>query len=188
VILYLHGLNSSEHSVKAGILRERLAPIPVLSPTYPAHRADDAVTFLSSYMIETLEKDTQPLIIVGSSMGGFYGQYLARHFTVDQLVMINPALAPWDLLLNHLGHYENPSTGEKYTLSAEDVTAYRRYEVKNVCDGVATILLLDKSDELIDYRIASRLYADCGKVYLFEDGNHGFEHMDEAIHILLNEL
>ena len=38
MLIYLHGLNSSNQSHKAGVLRERLAPSQVLVPSYPAHR------------------------------------------------------------------------------------------------------------------------------------------------------
>ncbi len=100
MILYLHGLNSAGSSGKAAVFRSRLEPVDVLSPTYPAHRPALAVRYLSG-VLERLLPLQEPLLLVGSSMGGFYGQHLARHFPVDHLVMINPVLRPWDLLLDY---------------------------------------------------------------------------------------
>ena len=96
MLVYLHGLNSSSHSFKAGLLRQRLEPFPMLAPSYPAHRPEKAIQRLKSVLASL--SDRQPLFVVGSSMGGFYGQFLARQFPVAHLFLINPALQPWTLL------------------------------------------------------------------------------------------
>ena len=187
MILYLHGLNSAGTSHKAAVLRERLAPVPVLSPTYPAHLAEQAVAGLSrEFETHILEqaRTAPPLLVVGSSMGGFYGQYLARRFPFDHLVMINPALRPWELLRQVVGWQVNDALGERYYLSAEMVEATRRFAVEAVADGVPTTLLLDQGDELIDWRIAESIYRGTAEIHAFEGGNHAFDHMDEAVTIL----
>jgi predicted esterase YcpF (UPF0227 family) len=187
MIVYLHGLSSAGSSHKAAVLRERLAPIPVLSPTYPAHLAEQAVQQLSHEMARYAAKAAgldQPLVLAGSSMGGFYGQYLARRFPVDHLVMINPALRPWDLLKQVVGWHYNQPLDTRYYLSAEMVEATRRFGVEDVHDGVPTTLLLDQADELIDWRIAEAIYRGVGELDCFPGGSHAFEHLDEAVEIL----
>jgi len=186
VILYLHGLNSAGSSGKAAVFREGLYPIVVVSPTYPAHRPEAAITTLSVVLEGILrqKKRGEPLLLIGSSMGGFYSQYLARQFPVDHLVMINPALRPWDLLLQVAGWQYNEALDERYLLSAEDIESTRQFEVERVDDGIVTTLLLDQGDELIDYRITQSIYADIGRVELYEGGSHTFEHMDEAVEIV----
>ena len=73
MIVYLHGLNSSGASHKATWLRSALSPIPVLSPSYPAHRPDEAVEVL----VDCLQQMQRGLatgerwLLVGSSMGAF---------------------------------------------------------------------------------------------------------------------
>jgi len=185
MILYLHGLNSGGTSGKAATLRQALAPIPVLSPTYPAHLPMQAVYDLQRYISE-LEQEYPQFMIVGSSMGGFYGQYLARQFkdAVARLIMINPALKPWDLLKDHTGEQYNEATGERYLLTAEYVEQTRQFGVEAVDDGIPTTLLLDEGDEVIDYRIAQETYRDSGELFIFEGGDHRFQHMDEAIKII----
>lgn len=187
MILYLHGLNSAGTSHKAAQLRERLAPIPVLSPTYPAHQPLQAVQQLSRELqtqVLQASRNHQPLLLVGSSMGGFYGQYLARQFSIDHLVMINPALRPWELLKQVVGWQYNQALDEGYYLSEEVAVATRQYAIQDVNDGVATSLLLDKADELIDWRIADSIYTGIGEIHAFAGGSHAFEHMDEAVEIL----
>ena len=126
------------------------------------------------------------LLVVGSSMGGFYGQYLARRFPdhVARLVLINPALKPWELLADHVGEQHNEATGERYLLTAEEVAQTRQFGIDRVDDDIPTTLLLDKGDEVIDYRIAEEMYRGSGELFLFEGGDHSFQHMDEAIEII----
>lgn len=185
MILYLHGLNSGGTSGKAGFLRQTLAPIPVICPTYPAHLPMQAVYDLQRYISELLDEHPR-LLMVGSSMGGFYGQYLARQFreNIARLVLINPALKPWELLADHLGEQYNEATSEHYLLTAEDVEQTRQFGVDSVNDGIPTTLLLDKGDEVIDYRIAEEVYRNSGELFIFEDGDHRFQHMDEAVEII----
>ena len=55
-------------------------------------------------------------------------------------------------------------------------------------DGVATTLFLDKGDEVIDYRIAESIYRTCGRVILYEGGDHAFQHIHEAIAVMRESL
>lgn len=186
MLIYLHGLNSSSRSYKAGVLRERLAPTEVLAPAYPAHRPDDAVAALSAWF-RTLAGGAPPLV-VGSSMGGFYGQYLARRFPVAHLFLINPALTPWRLLSEFAGETITTAAGEDYTVTREMIEGTRRYGIADPCDGVPTTLFLDQGDEVIDYRIAQSLYRACGRLILFPGGDHAFQHLEEAIAVIRREV
>jgi predicted esterase YcpF (UPF0227 family) len=182
VLVYLHGLNSSARSYKAGLLRERLAPLPVLAPSYPAHRPRAAVERLSAVFRELADKP--PPIVVGSSMGGFYGQYLARRSPVAHLYMINPALTPWELMEAFLGQRMTTADGEDYFITRSLIAATRPYGIADPCDGIPTTLFLDKGDGVIDYRIAEALYRPCGRLLIFEGGDHAFQHLDEAIAVI----
>ena len=185
-LVYLHGLNSSSRSYKAGLLRERVAPFPVLAPAYPAHRPDAAVATLSAFFDE-LPAEAPPLV-VGSSMGGFYGQFLGRRFPFTHLFLINPALTPWDLLHTYEGQPQTTADGETYVIDRGLIESTRKYGIPNPCDGVPTTVLADKGDEVIDYRIAEALYRDCGRIMIFEGGDHGFQHLEEAIAVICEKV
>lgn len=187
MIVYLHGLNSAGSSGKAAVLRASLPELQIISPTYPAHTAAKAVERLTDSLLPLLEEDRhadEPRLMVGSSMGGFYGAWLARRLHFHHLVMINPALVPWELLLQVVGWQYNQAQDERYYLSPEMVAATREYAVEPGPDGVPTTLLLDKGDELIDYRIAEGRYRGIGDIHCFEGGSHTFEHMEEAVGII----
>lgn len=182
MLIYLHGLNSSSASFKAGELRKHLAPMEVRAPSYPAHRPDEAVARLFEFISGT-DRDSPP-VLVGSSMGAFYGQYLARQFLLKHLFMINPAVAPWTLLPAFEGQWMTTASGLDYLVTRELIDQTRRYGIDAPCDGVPTTLFLDKGDEVIDYRIAESVYRGCGRLLIFEGGDHTFQHLEEAIAVI----
>ncbi len=185
MLVYLHGLNSSSRSAKATLLTERLAPHPVVAPDYPAHRPEQAIERLSAFFSKL---DAARPAVIGSSMGGFYGQWLARRFAFAHLFMINPALTPWDLFPPHIGEVMTTAQGETYSVTPELIERTRPFAVANPCDRVPTTLFLDRADEVIDYRIAERLYRDCARLLIWDGGDHAFQHMDEAIAVIRAHL
>ena len=167
MLIYLHGLHSSSRSVKGQLLKQRLASFEVRAVDYPAQDPDAAVAVLTRFF--TGLGAVRPAV-VGSSMGGFYGQFLARRYELSHLFLINPALTPWTLT----------SVG----LDPETLARTRAYAIEDPCDDVATTLFLDQGDEVIDYRIAERLYAGCSRLHVWKGGDHAFQHMDEAIEVI----
>ncbi|ESQ13911.1 MAG TPA: hypothetical protein DDY14_06965 [Chromatiaceae bacterium] len=191
MIIYLHGLNSSSQSTKAKQLGDALAPISLLVPDYPAHRPHAAVAELTLLLAKLTRTGAAP-VLIGSSMGAFYGQYLARQFPISHLFMINPALEPWKLLSDFVDQPMTTAAGVEYRLSADTINGTRAYAVHYPCDGdddgVPTTLFLDQGDELIDYRVAQALYIDCGQVVVYPDGDHAFQHLEHAIGIIRDAL
>lgn len=187
MILYLHGLNSSGLSKKAARLREALAPIEVLSPSYPAHRPQAAADRLSGWL-RTLRCErgpSEPRLWVGSSMGGFYGRYLARSFPVGHLVLINPALRPWEVLAPYRGERMVTASGEAYRVDDALIEGTRPFGVAMEDEASPTTsLFLDEGDELIDWRIAANIYRERGRLLRFPGGGHTFTHLDEVIPLI----
>lgn len=185
MLVYLHGLNSSGRSAKAIRLRELLAPHSVLAPDYPAHRPQAAVERLAGFFAGL--EGARPAV-VGSSMGGFYGQWLARRWTFSHLFLINPALTPWDLFPPHVGEWMTAADGETYRVTMELIDRTRPYRIADPCDGVPTTLFLDRGDETIDYRIAQSIYRHCGRLMIWDGGDHAFQHLEEAAEVIRRHL
>ncbi len=179
MFIYLHGFNSGGNSTKAAVLRELLDPIPVLAPTYPAHRASVAIRFLRDYIADNRRPHNSRLVLIGSSLGGYYARYLARPLGAA-MVLINPAMTPETDLLVRVGRNRNLATGEKYTLSAADVRAFGSFQLDQCDPTVPTLVLLDEGDELLDYRVASSFFSDCARVIVYPGGSHRFDHLPQA--------
>jgi predicted esterase YcpF (UPF0227 family) len=179
--LYLHGFNSSGASSKGRFLTEALSPSAVHAPSYPAEPAA-AITYLR-HTIEELQQlahTADPLILIGSSLGGYYAQYLAHQYRVA-MVLINPALQPLLTLRPYLGWQTNFYSGARYYFDEPQLTSLRHYDIAEPCtQAVPALLLLDAGDEIIDYRVAQQRYAACAQVCVFPGGNHQFQHLAQA--------
>ena len=182
MLVYLHGLNSGGTSGKATWLRQHLPDLSVLSPTYPAHKADTAAGWLREYFAHVRRESPQDkkLLLVGSSLGGFWARYLAPELGAG-MVLINPALHPETDLLDVVGPNRNEATGEEYVLTEQQVRALARYQVPRCSPAVPTLVLLDEGDDLLDYRRAQAYYRDCGRVVVYPGGSHRFDHLAEAL-------
>jgi len=182
MIIYLHGFNSGGRSQKAAWLREHLAPVPVFAPDYPAHRAREALRVLRKF-IRRLRRENPAsarLMFIGSSLGGFWAQYLAREFDT-RLVLINPSLRPDQTLAQHVGRFANAATGTETVLSADDVKLLKKYRTEPCNWRVPTLTLLDEKDEVLDYRIAAMVLTGCGRTIVYPGGSHRFDHLAEAL-------
>ncbi len=182
MIIYLHGLNSAGSSAKATWLREHLPDVTVLSPTYPAHNAMTAPAALRAFIAQAraAHPGDARLLLVGSSLGGFWAQYLAPQLGAG-MVLINPALRPDESLRRFCGPQRNEATGERYELTPEQVHAMARYRLARCNPRVQTLVLLDAADEVIDYRLAEDFYRGCGTTFVYPGGSHRFEHLPEAL-------
>lgn len=176
MIIYLHGLNSSGKSQKAKALSKTFADIGVLAPDIP-YDPVKAIPFLKAFI---KARNDGELMLIGSSLGGYYARYLARTFLCN-VVLINPALNPIPLLLDLVGEQTNYYTGEKYILKEEMVRSLAQYDVAHLAlHSIPTLVLLDEGDELIDYHDAKQRYDNIGQVVVFPGGSHRFDHLQES--------
>lgn len=187
MIIYLHGLNSTGQSAKGQFIKQAFSDTTqVYTPTYD-HDPDRAIEYLHHYVADCLHHlaAEETRMLVGSSLGGFYAQYLSRQFEGFKLVLINPALGPVEILRQHLGVNENFYTGERYILEEHHLQALLKYEISTPCQNpLPTLLLLDNGDEVIDYHFAAEEYAPCANVVIYEGGDHQFQHLPESLPLI----
>lgn len=182
MILYLHGFLSSGNSFKGQWMKAEFAKlgVDVLTPTYPIADPKQTASAIDAEIHQAGlgKKKAAPWCIMGSSMGGFWGQYFAQKYRVP-LVMINPALNPVKTLLPYLGTHANPATGEVFQLTQDYLKTLKHYACQPDA-SLKTLVLLDEGDEVIPYQPALTAFEQIAKVKVFSGGDHAFQHLAEA--------
>jgi predicted esterase YcpF (UPF0227 family) len=183
MIVYLHGFSSGAASQKATALQKALAPTLVIVPEYPSHRPHDAIAMLTECLrTQSTQSDRQRILLAGSSLGGYYAQYLAARLDfISGVILINPALQPQLTLKQYIGQQTNQVTGELFEFSQKDFLELAEFDVPVNKISTPTLVLLDEGDELIDYQYAAHRYSGIGRVIVYPGGSHWFDHLPDAI-------
>ena len=173
LLLYIHGFNSSPLSHKANVMKEYCAQhrpdikvvVPQL-PCFPQQASELLLELVHQY------QDDYNIGLVGSSLGGYMSMWLNAQFGF-KAVLVNPAIKPYELLLDYLGEQENLYTHERYTLEAHHVDELRSLDTPHLANAADFWLLQQTEDEILDYRQAVAKFA-LAKQTIEEGGDHSF--------------
>jgi len=162
----------------------------VAGRTIPGHR----IPFLSSAPSECLTTLNELFIpsrahetcVIGSSLGGFWSSYVVERNLAQKAVLVNPAVAPHTRFHELVGQeLENYYTGERYMLNDQDLNVLLDCDCAKPAMVSSYYLLLQKGDEVLDYRLAYERYNDCKKI-VEEGGNHSFENFENHLPNILS--
>lgn len=181
MLIYIHGFNSSPASFKANLLRQKLESLrrgaEFSAPALPHH---------PSAAIQVLEAEVAKhpgAVLVGSSLGGYYATWLAEKHAL-KVVLVNPAVRPYELLRSLLGTQQNLHTGEEYEFTERHLAELAELEVPAITRPERYLLMVRTGDELLDYREAVAKYRGCRQLVL-EDGDHAFSDFEKYLDVLL---
>jgi len=181
LLLYIHGFNSSPHSWKAELLRQKLEATgcgaEFVAPALP-HRPARAAELL-----EALATRHPGAALVGSSLGGYYATWLAERRAL-KAALINPAVRPYDLLVGMLGPQKNFQTGQQYELTHAHIDELRALEVEGISPE-RYLLLAATGDETLDYRQAVVRYSGCRQL-IIEGSDHALSNFGEYLDLVLD--
>jgi len=174
MIIYIHGFGSSGQGAKAIQFREYFASInePFIAPS---------LSYVPELVISTLEElihSYDDVTLMGSSLGGYYGMYLAEKYGV-RCVLINPSTKPTETLraISELeGTARNYYDESRFAWLASHLLMLEQYAVEEVTRG-EYLLLLQKGDETLDYRKAVSKLPNATLV-LEEGGSHAFDKIE----------
>lgn len=173
LLLYIHGFNSSPLSHKANVMKaycEAQRPdIKVVIPRLPCFPQSASALLLD---IVNQYKDDYRIGLVGSSLGGYMSMWLNAQFGF-KAVVVNPAVKPYELLVDFLGEQENPYTNEKYLLEEVHIDELKALDTPLVLSPSDFWLLQQVEDEVLDYRQAVTHFSGARQT-VEEGGDHSF--------------
>ncbi|PCJ37338.1 MAG: esterase [Moraxellaceae bacterium] len=176
-LFYIHGFNSSPKSAKACLIADYLQQqglsvryqVPELS-----YSPSVAISTLEANIVACLAENKSAKIgLIGSSMGGYYGTWIAEKYGLS-LVLVNPAVRPYKLLPEYLGENENIYTGEKYQVTEAAIDELKQLEVDPITRPERYLLLTQQGDEVLDYREGVEKYQQSRQI-VQPGGSHGFD-------------
>jgi len=104
------------------------------------------------------ERNPAELLVVGSSLGGFYATVAAER-TGCRAVALNPAVHPQHHFGRYLGPQANLYTGERFELTREHVAELAAMDPPAITQPGRYWLIVETGDEVLDYREAVAYYA-----------------------------
>ena len=189
-IIYLHGFQSSPMSKKGQQLQQYCTTVEHADVHLPdLNKPPKHVLRDISKLIESLPLDQVRL--VGSSLGGFYATYLVAKYGCPA-VLINPAMQPWQLFEDLFGIEQIPlKVTDSWTLDADQLQQLQSIADTKLKHADKILVLLQRGDEVLDYRQAQRYYnaAQPSALILTDaDGNHAMDDFEEKLPFVLRFL
>ena len=170
-ILYLHGFASASDSTKAQQLNSHIknntSNITIHIPNIK-NNISEAVD-----QIENLIKKIKPTVIMGCSLGGFFGTYFSEKYNL-KCIGINPAVIPPAEMSSYLGKNENYSTGEKFIVTKDDIKFLRSLVTKKFNNQKNTLVFLESGDEVLNYVEAAKYFLG-SNIDITYGGSHSYE-------------
>lgn len=170
-VLYLHGFRSSAQSAKARRMADWMARqrpdlqwhCPNLSPS-PAEAIASAQAWLANV-------PPGRCALMGSSLGGFYAAWLARHWDLPA-VLINPAVHPARDLSAYIGvhpAWHDPS--QRIHFEPAFIDELRQLERQPGPFDPPVLALIAQGDEVLDWREMMHRHGQGSHVRI-EGGDH----------------
>jgi predicted esterase YcpF (UPF0227 family) len=119
------------------------------------------------------------IVVIGSSLGGFYANYLAEKYGC-KAVALNPAVRAARELAPHVGMMTSYDSNEPFDFRPEYIEELKSLQVERISDSKRYFLIAAKGDELLDWREMSEFYQGAPQLIL-EGSDHGIA--DYADHL-----
>ena len=181
MILYLHGFRSSPQSFKARLLGQRLDELGLGNlyrcPQLPA--SPRAAAELALSLAREMTAGGETLSVVGSSLGGYYANWLAEQLGC-RAVLLNPAVQPPRDLENYVGVTTAYHSDEVFEFKREYIEELKALRVEAITRPERYFLIAATGDEVLDWREMAAHYAGA-RQFVIEGSDHGISEFAQYV-------
>ena len=182
LVVYLHGFRSSPNSSKAVKTKEAIKalsttdnPIHWYCPQLlasPKQSMDMVIGYIQANPVDRL-------VVIGSSLGGFYANYLAERYQC-KAVTLNPAVRAPRELAPHVGVMTAYDSDEPFDFRPEYIDELCALQVERLVRPENYFLIAAKGDELLDWKEMVDFYSGAQQLVL-EGSDHGISEYSEYL-------
>ena len=174
LLVYLHGFRSSPRSSKAVMTGEAVKALAT---------ADNPIEWYCPQLLASPKQSMEmviqhidqakadQIIVIGSSLGGFYANYLAEKYDC-KAVALNPAVQAARELAPHVGMMTAYDSDEPFDFRPEYIDELKALQVERISIPSRYFLIAAKGDELLDWKEMSEFYTGAKQLVL-EGSDHG---------------
>ena len=189
LVVYLHGFRSSPRSSKAVMTGNAVGAASVDGNSFewfcPQLLASPKESM--DLVIKRIESSSYDrLIIIGSSLGGFYANYLAEKYSC-KAVVLNPAVRAPRELAPHVGMMTSYDSDEPFDFRPEYIEQLQTLQVEKITDPKRYFLIAAKGDELLDWREMVEFYKGAKQLVL-EGSDHGIADYADHLPVVMSYI
>jgi predicted esterase YcpF (UPF0227 family) len=187
LVVYLHGFRSSPRSSKAQMTGDAIAhrveqgsAIEWYCPQLLASPRE-SMDIVQRH-IDAAKADC--LTVIGSSLGGFYTNYLAERYGCKGIAL-NPAVRAGRELAPHVGMMTAYDSEEPFDFRAEYIDELNRMQVESITLPERYLLLAATGDELLDWREMAAFYPGAKQI-IIEGSDHGIANYSDYLDAVID--
>ena len=182
LLVYLHGFRSSPRSSKAVLTGEAVKKLSTTENPFEWYCPQLVASPKASMDMVIGHIDSSKhdrLIVMGSSLGGYYANYLAEKYGC-KAVALNPAVRAPRELAAHVGMLTSYDTDEPYDFRPEYIGELKDLQVEAITKPSRYFLMAAKGDELLDWHEMVDFYKGAEQLVL-EGSDHGISEYPEHL-------
>ena len=189
LLVYLHGFRSSPRSSKAVMTGDAVKHLSTDTNSYewycPQLLASPKLSM--EMVVDHIENSNfDRLIVIGSSLGGFYTNFLAEKYAC-KAVALNPAVRAPRELAPHVGMMTSYDSDEPFDFRPEYIDELKALQVERITSPGRYFLIAAKGDELLDWKEMVEFYEGSQQLVL-EGSDHGIadyaDHLPEVVRFI----